>query len=213
MSNASNANSIDKPRMTFDGKYQRAKDNRGYYIHELFYGIDESNLYYQSGGGGSSQFYQNETKGYSSNTPLQRNMQQHLTKVDCIIKEEEYLNQAVLESFLNGGDSTIKNLWFTIDIKDKHTWEKTHLIREFTWDAERKELTFSWRGPKTVTLEEVQNLYYPHPKIEELNMNKAVELLKRAALIIDENNEAASNRGEYSNINIVSDINRFLENH
>jgi len=38
----------------------------------------------------------------------------------------------------------------------------------------------------------------------------AINLLKRCRLIIDEENIAASNRGEYSNIGILEDIDNFL---
>ncbi len=201
-------------KMTFDDKYHCAKDSRGYYVHDLFFGIDGTDLYYQSGGGGGTQFYQNETLGYSTNTPLQSNMQQHLTKVDCIETKAEYLDQAMMEQLLSGNKKGINTLWFSILVKEK-PWDRVRLYRTFKWDPDTKLITYGneyGAGKKTCTLDEIIHLYYPHPNIEELNKNKAVELLRRAALIIDENNEEASNRGEYSNINIVRDINKFLEN-
>ena len=201
-------------KMTFDGKYHCAKDSRGYYVHDLFFGIDGSDLYYQSGGGGNTQFYQNETKGYSSNTPLQSNMQQYLTKVDCIDKQPEYLNNDLLEMLLTGGIQNKNNtLWITAEVKNANCWDTVALIKKYSWDSEKELISFRYGvNEYSFSLDEIQNLYYPHPNIEELNKNKAVELLRRAALIIDENNEDASNRGEYSHINIVRDINKFLEN-
>jgi len=42
-------------------------------------------------------------------------------------------------------------------------------------------------------------------------LTESIDLLKRARLIIEEENEDLSNRGEYSNIGIIEDIDRFLK--
>ena len=42
-------------------------------------------------------------------------------------------------------------------------------------------------------------------------LQEATELLKRARLIIDEENSNMADRGEYSNVGIVDDIDRFLK--
>jgi len=48
-------------------------------------------------------------------------------------------------------------------------------------------------------------------KSTRVNLQESITLLERASLIIDEENEAMSERGEYANIGIVEDINRFLK--
>jgi len=54
------------------------------------------------------------------------------------------------------------------------------------------------------------------PKIKlttKERLSISLSLLKRARLIIDENNEKLSNNNEYANINIISDIDRFIKNY
>ncbi len=187
--------------------YLIARNSRGYNTGELFFGIDSSNLYYQSGGGGSTHFYQNHTLDYNCNTPLQRNMQKHLIRVDQIAKKEEYLD--------NPGFKEKHRVWFSTKLKDYTGWDTTVLIRDYIWNEETGEIIFQWghNKTKTINFDNIKEMFYPNPKENDIinkRLDEATKLLNRAKLIIDENNKEASERNEYSNINIVSDITRFL---
>lgn len=52
----------------------------------------------------------------------------------------------------------------------------------------------------------------PRPKLtKRKKLQNAIALLKRAKLIINEHNVELNNNDEYANINIISDIERFLD--
>ncbi len=52
----------------------------------------------------------------------------------------------------------------------------------------------------------------PKPKLtKRKKLQNAIALLKRAKLIINENNVELNNKNEYANIGIVEDIERFLK--